>query len=97
MLPGSDDYSDNSVFTHLAQLDGQLFNNVNKYIGHSFFEVYGLELPGVITKENFVKDFVRLVVIETRRKNLDAFMEGLTLNGMFFLSFGFCLSFWFST
>lgn len=93
--PGSKDYPDGLVMNHLAQLDVDSFKdegfvengkgegfaeNISKHFDLEF-AVYGIEKEGVITKDNFISDFVPGFVIEPRRKNIDALREGLTLDG----------------
>ena len=76
--PGTEGYSDSEVLTHLAQIEE--FEDVEKIEGLQF-EDYGIVKEGIITKENFISDFVPAYVIDSRKKNLEAMREGLTLDG----------------
>ena len=67
--------------THLAQTNE--FVDVTKYLGTEFND-WLIEKEGIITKDNFVTDFVPGYILTPREKNLDAFREGLTLNGKSF-------------
>jgi hypothetical protein len=79
-MPGSEEYDEADLYRHLAQI--KEFEDVEKFFGLEF-SLYEIEKEGIITKENFKTDFVPAFVIDTRRKNLGALREGLTLNGMY--------------
>ena len=82
--PGSAEYDDADVLNHFANLhDKDEAEKVgDKYYGHEF-SLYDIDKDGTISKDNFIEEFVPAFIIEKRKKNLDAFREGLTLNGTY--------------
>ena len=79
--PGTTDYPDNLVLKHLSKLDIDGLKNVEKYFGIEF-EDLGMEKEGIVTEENFIRDFIPGYVIQPRYNNLKALRDGLTLEGM---------------
>ena len=66
---------------HLAQLHGKEFDDIEKKFLHHRFEEFDIEKEGIITKDNFLTEFVPCFFVHPRRKNIDALRDGLTLNG----------------
>ena len=80
-LPGTSDYPDDLALTHLSKLDIDGLKNVERYFGLEF-EDLSIEKEGIITEENFIRDFIPGYVIQPRHNNLKALRDGLTLEGM---------------
>ena len=84
-MPGSTGYDETDVLKHFAGLFGRhaVGKIGSQYYGQEF-GVYNINKEGTINEANFVKEFVPAYVLNKRKKNLEAFREGLTLNGMSF-------------
>ena len=79
--PGSSDYDKADIMKHLAQLHVKKMNDIEKDFLNKKFAHFLIEKEGIITKENFLTEFVPCYFIHPRQKNIDALRDGLTLNG----------------
>ena len=78
-MPGTSSYEYDDLINHVADFGltdiGMILNNP---LG-LFYEDGG---DTIITKDNFAKDYVTRIYVDTRKMALDAIKEGITLNGL---------------